>query len=1453
MNKAIRLNKLAPPGRAARNLYSNLSSYTSSNPQIVKNFQLSNVLTGHKGCVNTICWSKDGSLLLTGSDDSSVCFWSTSSDYKLLFILKTGHYANIFSIKLIDEGFNTLLITAGIDSYIKVFSLKAIFNLYHSTLASENQYSASNTDKTIKIIGQDCLEFEYMCHTEPVKQICPVPMSRFEFLSISKDGSVREFDSRVKHVCNRPLGENLVFDNNKYCNSNIILDYFPYGIELHSISINNYIPNYFALGGSTELIYMHDRRFIRMPNDDDFVKRHPPIVACFCPHDLGIGDQSVYLDGLNVDTSEINPLYQLRLSTIPTNAHFNTISYNLEYRDLDDSESRDFFSTQPIENNPDSNHSSLLQDLNSVSSEDSLLSSIEQETLPNRNLADSLEPILYVSAVKFSRSNSYELLGSWSGKYVYLFDIRNSGYQNSLITPDKSQLFNKRPENGYEFQDLDTSSKCKRSRTIIYDITNPEFHNSIQNFKSTKEVSHCIDSTCEQINPKCLDENATSKAHLQEYFSNVLSDATMCITGTQIGLAIELLLPVINENRSKSLNDDYDLLNLSQYNLKIKFHHYIDSVLCSNLSICYFYFALQLWDDFFFLIPETSVATSNDFTRIDFSNLKLNFDEYYDFLLLKPDIFKILNAISFHCESSRIDIVKSLSYNSNNLLAYNNSISIHFIIYFVKLFEEYLKLKYLILSETFEDSSSFLEQKSEYGSYLTHLNNFLELINNQIKYFQQIGNATDLFDCSGCNPENSKIEFFNLYSQLIKILINQLSTFPKVYYPFNCYDNCTETEIEVDYELINTIENSDPKFLQSKNELNEINLIQNTYSCDITDEEINMDINQNKESILVKPSFEFNDFLDSQEQRSSSFEQDEIYYSDQSDHCYLPDKSFKLLSPVSLDRKSFSSSSDYQNSYDSVSSIDSKSTNDFKTTSSSIGDNEDVSNLSLYTQRANYFCKPKIYITNSVEKYTGHCNTFTVKDVNFYGPNDEYIVSGSDDGNIFIWDKFTSNIVSIIKSDSEVVNVIESDGHSPILAVGGIDDHVYIFTPEINPIKAYYNRFYTLSGSMQMMWQRFNEIYTLKYIQNSNTAQKTLDYKNDSNIEIECDSNLEIEYDSNTEIYPSTDLSALIKKKPCLSFLDKKGREKKKIAAYKKSINLQSLPAPETIFSELRFPITSGNQISKLYEIASINEINRNKSTSSKKNTILPASILMRLVGKLLGEELKLSSTRIRKDPTVLCIKTMLATANVLNAIALPRYPMLNKLRPYQAECIQESLNALSQGIRRQAVSLPVGSGKTVIFANLLKYIPPWNPLATKVLILSNRTTLIAQIMKQVKYYNPKLEVQIDQGNIEASMHSDVIVASTSTLSNNKSKRIVKYNPLFYKMIIIDEAHHSACDTYSKIIKYFFDDKILSNNPGPVVWGCSATLARYDYKSLSHIFDKVVYEKTFMELISEKW
>ncbi|KAG8326200.1 DDB1- and CUL4-associated factor 8 [Homalodisca vitripennis] len=57
-----------------------------------------------------------------------------------------------------------------------------------------------------------------------------------------------------------------------------------------------------------------------------------------------------------------------------------------------------------------------------------------------------------------------------------------------------------------------------------------------------------------------------------------------------------------------------------------------------------------------------------------------------------------------------------------------------------------------------------------------------------------------------------------------------------------------------------------------------------------------------------------------------------------------------------------------------------------------------------------------------VHKYEGHRNSMTVKGVNFFGPRSEFIVSGSDCGNIFFWDKNTESIVQWMRGDEEGVS-----------------------------------------------------------------------------------------------------------------------------------------------------------------------------------------------------------------------------------------------------------------------------------------------------------------------------------------------------------------------------------------------------------------------------------------------
>lgn len=80
--------------------------------------------------------------------------------------------------------------------------------------------------------------------------------------------------------------------------------------------------------------------------------------------------------------------------------------------------------------------------------------------------------------------------------------------------------------------------------------------------------------------------------------------------------------------------------------------------------------------------------------------------------------------------------------------------------------------------------------------------------------------------------------------------------------------------------------------------------------------------------------------------------------------------------------------------------------------------------------------------------YRGHCNVKTVKDVNFFGLQDEYVVSGSDSGHVFIWDRKTSQLLNILEGDGEVVNVVQGHPYEPMLAVSGIDHTIKIFSPD---------------------------------------------------------------------------------------------------------------------------------------------------------------------------------------------------------------------------------------------------------------------------------------------------------------------------------------------------------------------------------------------------------------------
>ncbi|CAH1797070.1 unnamed protein product [Owenia fusiformis] len=90
-----------------------------------------------------------------------------------------------------------------------------------------------------------------------------------------------------------------------------------------------------------------------------------------------------------------------------------------------------------------------------------------------------------------------------------------------------------------------------------------------------------------------------------------------------------------------------------------------------------------------------------------------------------------------------------------------------------------------------------------------------------------------------------------------------------------------------------------------------------------------------------------------------------------------------------------------------------------------------------------------------IHRYCGHRNNATVKGVNFYGARSEFIVSGSDCGHVFFWEKQSEKIVQYVEADrGGVINVLEPHPSFPVIATSGLDNDVKIWAPtEHEPTK----------------------------------------------------------------------------------------------------------------------------------------------------------------------------------------------------------------------------------------------------------------------------------------------------------------------------------------------------------------------------------------------------------------
>ncbi|KAM0751269.1 WD40 repeat-like protein [Meredithblackwellia eburnea MCA 4105] len=224
---------------------------------------------GHTGCVNALDWERgvgSQARLASAGDDTKICIWSPNAlpsppydttapdgdppnlstwhpplSYALQTSIATGHRANIFSIRWA-PGKSERIISAAGDSTVRVFDLPTS----SSSGGGESVYKGSKS-WTHYPENTACVRV-LRCHNGRVKRLA-TESSPDNFLSCGEDGTVRQHDLRTPHTCSSGACPQALV---RYS-----------GLQLYSLSISTLRPHLFAVAGTCQWAFLHDRRMLR--------------------------------------------------------------------------------------------------------------------------------------------------------------------------------------------------------------------------------------------------------------------------------------------------------------------------------------------------------------------------------------------------------------------------------------------------------------------------------------------------------------------------------------------------------------------------------------------------------------------------------------------------------------------------------------------------------------------------------------------------------------------------------------------------------------------------------------------------------------------------------------------------------------------------------------------------------------------------------------------------------------------------------------------------------------------------------------------------------------------------------------------------------------------------------------------------------------------------------------
>ena len=169
------------------------------------------------------------------------------------------------------------------------------------------------------------------------------------------------------------------------------------------------------------------------------------------------------------------------------------------------------------------------------------------------------------------------------------------------------------------------------------------------------------------------------------------------------------------------------------------------------------------------------------------------------------------------------------------------------------------------------------------------------------------------------------------------------------------------------------------------------------------------------------------------------------------------------------------------------------------------------------------------------------------------------------------------------------------------------------------------------------------------------------------------------------------------------------------------------------------------------------------------------------------------------------------------------------ELREPQKDGYSKIYDFFQQGKNKAILQIPVGCGKSGL-ASIL----PLGIAKGRVLVIAPNITIKnglyeamditnrqkcfwrkVGVLNDAQMVSGPLACTLSTGNISVAIKSHLVITNVQQLSTNVKKWLHEFPKNFFDMIIIDEAHHSAADSWKKVIEYFPEAKIIHMTATP--------------------------------------